>query len=317
MYKEQWKNDVVILAEDSSLSLRGIAKYLKLPKSTVSDFYKKHKEICLEESYKELDNVCHYPYKEAESVVKKVGNPYYNPMPDYSRILVISDMHLPFHHPHTMRFLSELKSKYKPTFVVCMGDEADKSAMSYHESNTVLPSASDELVLAKQCIRHLENMFPQLTLLHSNHGSLALRKASTAGIPHSYLKSYNELYEVGDGWKWVDNLLIELPNGTTAMFTHGMSNDVTKVAKSAGVCVVQGHHHTLSKVEYFQNLSVAGKEKTPLWGMQLGCLINNKSEAFSYNKKNLLSPLINCGVIVNGKPEIVFMHEIIKEVGGT
>lgn len=47
--------------------------------------------------------------------------------------------------------------------------------------------------------------------------------------------------------------------------------------------------------------------------MQLGCLINDKSEAFLYNKSNLTSPLINCGMIINGKPEIVFMNELIKE----
>ena len=39
------------------------------------------------------------------------------------RILVISDMHVPFHHPDAFDFLRALKKKYKPDRIVCIGDE--------------------------------------------------------------------------------------------------------------------------------------------------------------------------------------------------
>ena len=41
------------------------------------------------------------------------------------RILFISDMHIPYHHPDTFAFLAAAKKKYKPTRVVCVGDEVD------------------------------------------------------------------------------------------------------------------------------------------------------------------------------------------------
>ena len=40
-------------------------------------------------------------------------------------ILVISDMHHPYAHPDLVPFLKAIKAKFKPTDVVCIGDEAD------------------------------------------------------------------------------------------------------------------------------------------------------------------------------------------------
>ena len=38
------------------------------------------------------------------------------------RILVISDLHVPYHHKHSFKFLAEIKKQYKPDFVVNIGD---------------------------------------------------------------------------------------------------------------------------------------------------------------------------------------------------
>lgn len=42
---------------------------------------------------------------------------------DNSRILNISDMHIPYHHKDTIPFLKHLKQKYNPTRVISLGDE--------------------------------------------------------------------------------------------------------------------------------------------------------------------------------------------------
>lgn len=39
------------------------------------------------------------------------------------RVLFISDLHVPYHHPDTFAFLEAVKKKYKPTRVVSVGDE--------------------------------------------------------------------------------------------------------------------------------------------------------------------------------------------------
>jgi hypothetical protein len=41
------------------------------------------------------------------------------------RILVISDLHVPYHHPDSYRFLEALAHKYDPTNVIHIGDEMD------------------------------------------------------------------------------------------------------------------------------------------------------------------------------------------------
>ena len=50
--------------------------------------------------------------------------------------------------------------------------------------------------------------------------------------------------------------------------------------------------------------------------MQVGCLIDNSSAAFNYNKQSPIAPIISCGIIVNGKPEIVFMEDILTDNKG-
>ncbi len=64
------------------------------------------------------------------------------------RILVISDMHHPYSHPDVLPFLTALNKKYQPTRVVCVGDEIDCHAMSFHDSDPDLMSAGDELQAA-------------------------------------------------------------------------------------------------------------------------------------------------------------------------
>ena len=288
MTNNDWKGLAEQLAEHTKLSWREIAKTLGVARSTVSDHLRQHfaRKYVLEGDCQEA-------------------------VPDTSRVLVISDMHIPYHHKKMLPFLAALKKKYSPTFIVSVGDEADKAGLSYHEKSPSLMNAEDELHLTRMYIKEVEKLFPQMTILHSNHGSLAFRKSASAGIPAAYMKSYNDVYEVGKGWQWVDSLILPLPDGNKVYLTHGRNKDVTKVAKGTNMCAVQGHHHSLSKIEWWKPFTVKGVEQNPLWAMQVGCLLDDYSRAFSYNKADLTSPLINCGVIINSKPEIIFLEELV------
>ena len=68
----------------------------------------------------------------------------------YKRILVISDLHIPYHHKDSFDFLKEIKKQYKPDFIINIGDLLDFHAISMHSHNPDLPSAGDELKLSKQ-----------------------------------------------------------------------------------------------------------------------------------------------------------------------
>ena len=158
------------------MSWREIAKALSVPRSTVSDYLRQHHSSNLASKQEKEDSL------------------------DTSRILVISDMHIPYQNEKMFDFLAALKDKYCPTLVVSVGDEADKAGLSYHEKSPSMMTAADELHLARMYIKQVEKLFPKMYILHSNHGSLAFRKSASAGIPAAYLKSYNDVFGVGAGW---------------------------------------------------------------------------------------------------------------------
>lgn len=221
---------------------------------------------------------------------------------DTRRILTISDQHIPYEHPDMFRFLKALKKKYKPTLVINGGDEVDAHALSFHDSDSDLPSAGDELKLAIKKIKLLEKIFPKMILLDSNHGSLALRKFKHHGIPMKYLASNNDVYEVSNNWKWVSDLTIKLPNGQQCYFCHGISKDGRKLATQRGTNVVQFHYHTEFRVDY------VGNPSSLLFSLQSGCLIDRKALAFAYDKLNLNRPIIGTSLIIDSKPILAEMR---------
>jgi hypothetical protein len=281
---KEWHNDAVLLANTGVISWRDIANTLKVPRSTVSDFLRKYKII------KNLPD----DLDDAPVVRKKHDN---------SRILFISDMHVPYHHEGLLPFLDGLKRRYDPTRVVCPGDELDKHAMSFHDSDPDLPSAGDELAKALPVIAELEKMFPEMDLIDSNHGSMVYRKAKHHGIPRRYIRSYNDVLGVGGGWVWHPDLVLDMSqyDKPDVYVHHGKASDGLHLSQTMGMSCVQGHYHEKFNIQMWAN---------PLalyFSMQIGCLIDDASYAFSYNNVNLKRPLIGTGLIIDGIPVLEAM----------
>lgn len=215
---------------------------------------------------------------------------------DNSRILVISDLHIPYHHVDALEFLAYLAEKYSPTRVICLGDELDKHAMSFHASDPDLKSAGDELKASLPIIKELQEMFPLMDILDSNHGSMVWRKAKIFGIPKHYIRSYNEVLEVHEGWQWHHDMTIKLPNGNHCYFHHGKSANTIQLSQQMGMCCVQGHYHESFNISYW------GNQTGLYWAMQAACLIDDKSYAFSYNNINIKRPIIGTGLIIDSLP---------------
>ena len=215
-------------------------------------------------------------------------------------ILIISDTHIPYHHPDLIPFLKEIKSIYKPDRIIHIGDEVDKHAMSMHDSDPDLPSAGDELKISLPVIKELENLFPKMDILDSNHGSLVYRRALKHGIPKAYLRDYNEFLQVGNKWNWHDDLTVETSNGPVN-FCHGKVGYVLKLAQSMGMSCVQGHYHSSYSIKYY------GNSLGLYFGLQVGCLIDKDSLAFRYNKTQKARPSIGLGMIINGLPKLIPM----------
>lgn len=271
--------------EQQGLSQRKIAKEMQVHRTTLQHWLKeKNKGVIAKEALQEV----HKQYQKGGS--KEHEN---------QRILLVSDMHLPYGHKDTLPFLAYLKAKYKPTRVICLGDELDKHSLSFHSHDPDLASPSDELARALPIIKQLKKMFTKMDILESNHGSLAYRRAKANGIPRGYLKSYNDVLGVDSDWIWHYEMTITLPNGNKVYLHHGKAADIKKLSTSLGMCAVSGHYHQTFKVDYWAN------SLGLYWGMNVGCLIDDKSLAFAYNNCNLHRPLIGTGLIIDSQPVLV------------
>ena len=213
-------------------------------------------------------------------------------------ILFISDLHAPYQHKDAIAFLAAIKKKYKPSRIINVGDEVDYHAMSFHASDPDLDSASVELERASATMQQLERIFPKMELVNSNHGSMVYRKAKVNGMPRHVLKGYNEILGVGEGWVWTNDIHLVEEN---IFVCHGRKKNSEMYAKQMGCNVVQGHYHEDFRIGYTQ------APMNIVWGMNVGCLIDDKELAFAYNKVNPNAPVIGCGICVNGVPQLIPM----------
>jgi len=216
------------------------------------------------------------------------------------RILVISDMHIPYHHQDSFAFLEAIKKEFKPTFTMSIGDLLDFHAISMHTHDPDLYSAGMELDRSKEYIKQIEDIFPEVTEVDSNHSSLVYRRALKYGMSKQFLKPYGEFLGTRK-WKWVDDLTLTMSNGQRCFFTHGRSADILKVSQTMGMSAVQGHYHTKFLVSYWAN------PDNLFFAMNVGCLINQKSMAFNYAKNFKTRFILGCGIILNGVPRLLPM----------
>lgn len=223
----------------------------------------------------------------------------------HNSILVIPDIHAPYHHPDTIEFLIAVAAKYKPDTVVNLGDETDHHGLSYHDSDPNLDSAGVELVKARGFLHQLHAVFPVMKLCHSNHGSMLHRKAKTHGIPADMIKSYREVLFPnggGEGWEWDYSHRMTLPNGEPVQFQHQASGSLLDAAAHERCNLVVGHFHAKYSIEY------SASKAALYWAMFGGCLIDSKSLAFAYGENFKHKPIIGCSVIIDSLPILVPMR---------
>ena len=68
----------------------------------------------------------------------------------HKSILVISDLHIPYHHQDSFAFLKEIKKEFKPDFIVNIGDLLDFHAINMHTHDPDLYSPGHELQISKK-----------------------------------------------------------------------------------------------------------------------------------------------------------------------
>lgn len=226
---------------------------------------------------------------------------------DTKRILVISDLHLPVQHPDALKFLKKVRDNIEPTLVVSIGDLLDQAALSFFEKNPNLPNASGELEQSRKAVKEFYQEFPDMIILRGNHDLRLRNRAYKAELPDDYIRDFPDLLNSPSNWIWRRDLRLNLPTGEELYMAHDVGRSLKKAVASRAMCIVGGHYHSKMKITYFSN------HYSLNWGMNVGCLVNDKHPAFDYmrNSSGILTKersLLGTGAIIDGRPLLVPMR---------
>lgn len=225
------------------------------------------------------------------------------------RVLIIPDLHCPFNHVDSFRFLSKIKEKYldSRSIIMNLGDEVDGNQISFHDKDPDMPfSPTTELEAAINEIQKLKELFPKMYLCESNHGSLVYRRQKAAGLPRHYFKSYQEILNTPK-WHWSEDFILKTKLGPIYL-CHGKTATYGKLAKEEGMSSVQGHYHGKFEVTWHKS------KNSERFNCFAGCLINRRSMAFNYGKNHIPKAILGAVLISKqGYPKLIKMS--INEKG--
>ena len=214
-------------------------------------------------------------------------------------ILFIPDTHAPYHHPDTIKFLEEMKRKYKPTLVVHTGDIIDSHSIARWDKDPDTLGAVEEFDAATDFCTMLGSIFPSLLVCFGNHDLRFLKKIKGIGVPSMFIRELSDVLGTPSGWKWNSHFLIKDLKGMIYV-THGDGFSGKSAASNAAethrMNTVIGHIHAYAAVYYSKSTT------SQIWGMNVGCLIDEAALAFAYGSLYKHKPILGCGVVVDGVP---------------
>jgi predicted phosphodiesterase len=205
-----------------------------------------------------------------------------------NNVLVVGDLHAPFIREGYLEHCKKINKDYKCNRVIFTGDILDNHFSSYYETNPDGLSAVDELDNAAEVLLPWIETFPKAVVLLGNHDRLVARKAVTAGLSKRWVRDFSEVI-CALGWDFQTQY--ELDN---VLYVHGEGcKNLVSVMLNRRRSMVIGHWHYMSEIVY--NASSIDL----LWGMAVGCGINDKAYAFEYGQFCVKKSIIACGVVLN------------------
>jgi len=217
------------------------------------------------------------------------------------RILVLSDIHAPYHHPDALIFIKSLYDAVLPDLVVILGDEIDSNSISFYPSSPSLPNAGHELQLAREFLKELNSIFNvPVIAVESNHTSRIYKKAKSAGIPKELILPYQQL--LGVDWRYAKDWIVPMVNGTDILFSHTKGINTRAAGQASGCNICVGHFHKRGGIEWWK--SQRGQE---FFSMSVPCLINHRSPAYSYDENSANLQNLGAAVIEQGVPTVAPM----------
>jgi len=210
------------------------------------------------------------------------------------RILVIADTHIPFERKGYLEFCKRIYKDEGCNQVVHIGDLVDNHAISYHEHDPNGRSDIDEMEQADKKLKKWFKAFPEVSLCRGNHDRLVDRKGRTTGLCDRRFRPFREMWNLPKGWKddfdfVIDGVLYTHGTGYSGKTAHIMA------AFDNRMSTVIGHLHSVLGFEYLAN------SKSLIFGMAVGCGIDDKKYAFEYGKGFRRKPIVGCGVVSYAK----------------
>lgn len=216
------------------------------------------------------------------------------------RALFISDTQIPFEAEGALPFIKAVKKEFRigSNAIFHVGDEVDcyfggnweKDPDAYH-------TPTSELTEARNKLRQWYRAFPHMKIAISNHGLRWARKASSAGIPSQLMRAYHDILEAPKGWHWREHWHIKMARTKVHLF-HGMGyggvHAYRQAAIDKGCNVVFGHLHANAGIAHIVT------DSSERWGMNVGCLVDEKAYCFRYGRDFKFKPWLGVGVVVDG-----------------
>jgi hypothetical protein len=195
------------------------------------------------------------------------------------RIVVVSDMQIPFHDQHALKNLVSFIKSFKPDEVVTIGDEIDFNTISRFADGT--PEAyeqtlGDDRDAAVQVLYDLQVSH----MVRSNHSDrlytkIMLKIPSFLSLPELRFEKFMKLDELGityhrsafniaPGWVAVhgDHTPLKMHGGLSAL----------EAARRYGKSVISGHTHRMGRSSYTE--AINGRRGRILHGVEVGNLMD-------------------------------------------
>ena len=207
------------------------------------------------------------------------------------RIVVVSDLQIPYHDPKAVHNLIDFIKRYKPDRVVSIGDEIDMPQISKWNRGRAGEFAGSLGRDRDITVKLLEKL--RVTdVIRSNHTDrlfnyIASQAAGLAGIPELQLQNFLRLSELGiTYWKQ------PMPIAPGWVAVHGDQGRISQVAgqtalkqaQSHGKSLVCGHTHRLGVTSLTE--ASGGIVGRILTGLEVGNLMDFKKAHYTNGSAN-------------------------------
>lgn len=210
--------------------------------------------------------------------------------------LFFTDTHYPHLHGGNghLEFLRDVAEKWGANRFICGGDLMDFHRASRFLSEVSSLNVEEEYKLALSQVEELCEVFPDVTLLESNHDSIPARRVKEMGLTPEFLKDKHDLLGLPDTWDIQDKVI---ENGV--IYSHGKEtggiNGARLLAQRNGQSSAIGHLHSFGGCQYLQTPT------QKIFGLNAGCLVETDSLYMEYGKNSKYQPTLGCAIVISSE----------------